>query len=54
LVLGVRKRSYENVSWRSVEAVGIADAVVRNRHDLGVVEIAPICFGETRLWRTVG
>ena len=46
LVLEVRKRNYENVSWRSVEAVGTAGAVLRSRHDLGVVEIASYL-----LWR---
>ncbi len=40
LVLEVRKRSYEDASARFVEAVGTADAVLRSRHDLGIVEIA--------------
>ncbi len=46
LLVEVRKRSYEDASARFVEAVGTADAVLRSRHDLGVVEIA-----SDLLWR---
>ena len=50
----VRKRSYGNVSWRSAEAVGTADAAPRGSHDLGGVEIAQYVLCETRLRRTAG
>ena len=44
LLLEVRKRSAEDVLARLIEAVGTADAVLRNRHDVGIVEIAPYLF----------
>lgn len=52
LVLEVRKRGYENVSPR--KAVGTAEAMLRSRHDLGVVETARYVLCETRLRRTAG